>query len=54
MLENSVLKTIESGRMTRDLAALVEGLPMMLVKREKYLSTLEFLNAVEARFLNDI
>jgi len=32
--------------MTRDLASLIECLPMMLVPRNKWLNTYEFLDAV--------
>jgi len=46
-LEKAVITTIEEGKMTRDLACLVEGVPLMACKRDKYLNTYEFLDAVE-------
>lgn len=43
-LENVCIKTVESGQMTKDLAILVHGSD---IKRENYLNTQEFLDALK-------
>lgn len=43
-LEDVVIKTVESGKMTKDLAICVEGTNS--VGRDKYLNTFEFLDAI--------
>jgi len=45
-LEKSVIETVESGKMTKDLAICVAG--TTAVKRESYLNTFEFMDAIDA------
>jgi isocitrate dehydrogenase len=43
-LERVIIETVESGKMTKDLAICVEG--SMQVSRDKYLNTFEFMDAI--------
>jgi len=45
-LEKACVETVESGKMTKDLALLIYGSDL---KKENYLNTQEFLNAIEKR-----
>jgi len=43
-LESTIIETVESGVMTKDLAICIEG--SMDVKRDKYVNTQEFIEKV--------
>lgn len=47
-LEQTVIETVESGKMTKDLAICVKG--TMQVPRDSYLNTFEFLDAIADNF----
>ncbi|XP_028399162.1 isocitrate dehydrogenase [NADP]-like [Dendronephthya gigantea] len=49
LLEKACVDCVDNGQMTKDLAACIYGLPN--VKREHYLNTTDFLDAVRDRFL---
>ena len=50
-LERVCIETVESGKMTKDLALLIHEKKL---KREHYLSTQEFLDAIKANFEKSI
>lgn len=47
-MEDVIIKTVESGAMTKDLAICVAG--TMDVKREQYMTTEEFMNKIAENF----
>jgi isocitrate dehydrogenase len=47
-LEDTIIKTVESGKMTKDLAITVKG--TMDVDRSQYLNTFEFIDTIEENF----
>jgi isocitrate dehydrogenase len=47
-LESTIIKTVENGQMTKDLAITIKG--SNDVDRSEYLDTFEFLDAVESNF----
>ena len=51
-LENTVVKTVENGQMTKDLAITIKGTTD--VDRDEYLNTFEFLDAVEENFRKNL
>jgi len=48
MLEKACIDTIESGKMTKDLAGCIHGIKN--VKKEHYLNTMDFLSAIDENF----
>ena len=48
-LESAIIKTVEEGKMTKDLAICIHG---DKVTRNNYLSTEEFLDAIDTTFKN--
>jgi len=49
-LEEVCVETVESGQYTKDLALCVTGLPPAEIKEDQYLTTEDFLQAIDTNF----